>query len=184
MKRCARTNCFRNSIPRGKYCDEHRVTRKKIPQQPNHEPLPQQPFFSVSEIERRLLIDDQDNEYNETMRLDMLRMQENEQKMLEKAFKESEMDQIRQRVFSYEKNDDSFNIKFSINGKTQVHYFNHDAIFKDIFQYIDLYLHDNGLEMDYELIYYPNIVFSKEEQKISDSFNCKSVSLLVRDKNL
>lgn len=180
MKRCARTNCFRNSIPRGKYCDEHRVTRKKTTIPSHSVDIPTQ----VSEIERRLLIDDQDNEYNETMRLDMLRMQENEQKMLEKAFKESEMDQIRQRVFSYEKNADSFNIKFSINGKTQVHYFNHDAIFKDIFQYIDLYLHDNGLEMDYDLIYYPNIVFSKEEQKISDSFNSKSVSLLVRNKNL
>lgn len=179
MKRCARNNCFRNSIPRGKYCDEHRVARKKsvdIPVQP-----------SISEIERRLIIDEQNNEYNETMRLDMLKMQENEQKMLEKVFKESEMDQLREHVFSYEKKSDSFNIKFSINGKSQVHYFNHDALFKDIFQYIDLYLYDNNLEMEYDLIYYPNNIFSKdiyEEQKLSDSFNCKSVSLLVRDKNL
>ena len=39
----------------------------------------------------------------------MLRNQEKEQQMLEKAFKESEMDQIRQLVFSNEKTDDSFN---------------------------------------------------------------------------
>ena len=73
------------------------------------------------------------------------------------------MDQIRQNVFSYEKTNDSFNIKFSINGKQQIHYFNHDALFKDIFQYIDLYLYDNNLDMEYELIYYPNNIFSKDE---------------------
>jgi len=190
MKPCARSNCFRNSIPRGKYCEEHRVTKKKIPASV---PAPEirhtsiSPQVSVSEIERRLLIDEQNSEYNETMRLDLIRNQEKEQKMLEKAFKESEMDQIRQIVFGYEKTDDSFNIKFSINGKQQIHYFNSDAIFKDIFEYIDLYLYDIGSEIEYDLIYYPNTVFSKDEYnelKLLDSFNCKCLSLLVRNKNL
>ena len=107
--------------------------------------------------------------------------------MLEKAFKESEMDQIRQLVFSNEKTADSFNIKFSINGKQQVYYFNRNALFNDIFQYIDLYLYDIVSEMEYDLIYYPNIVFSKNEHsqnKLSDYFDCKCLSLLVRNKNL
>ena len=96
MKPCARNNCFRNSIPRGKYCEEHRVTRKKIPVVV---PVP----VSDSEIERRILIDDQNRDYDETMRLDMLRNQEREHELLEKVFKESEMEQIRQTVFNYEK---------------------------------------------------------------------------------
>ena len=181
MKTCARTNCIKPSITRGKYCEEHRV-RKKV----NQQPLQQPPEQIIDEQERRLLIDSQNHEYDEAMRLDMIRHQEKEQEMLEKAFKESQMDQVRQIVFSYEKNDDSFNIKFSINGKQQIHYFNHDALFKDIFQYIDLYLYDNNLDMEYELIYYPNNIFSKDEysdKKIMDFFNCKCVSLLVRNTN-
>jgi DNA-dependent RNA polymerase auxiliary subunit epsilon len=121
MKRCARSNCLKNSIPRGKYCDEHRVGKKKIMLSPSVDDIP---VPSVSELERRLLIDDQNREYDETMRLDMIREQEKEQKLIEKAFKESEMDQIRQNVFSYEKTEESFNIKFLINGKQNIHYFN------------------------------------------------------------
>jgi hypothetical protein len=184
MKQCARSNCVRNSITRGKYCEEHRVRKKKI--QPEQNILQVQP--QIQEItERRLLIDDQNREYEETMRLDMLRNQEREQEILEKAFKESEMDQIRQIVFSYEKTSDSFIIKFSINGKQNIHYFNQDALFKEIFQYIDLYLYDIGTNMEYDLIRYPNIVYSKDEyndQKISEYFDCKCLSLLVRNKNL
>lgn len=190
MKRCAKTNCIKNSIIRGKYCEEHR-TRKKISiqpveviQQPDIQPSVTQ---NIIEQERRFLIDEQNREYEETIKLDMLRNQEKEQQMLEKAFKESEMDQIRQLVFSNEKTDDSFNIKFSINGKQNIHYFNRDASFKDIFQYIDLYLYDTKTEMEYDLIYYPNIVFSKDEHsqnKLSDYFDCKCLSLLVRNKNL
>jgi hypothetical protein len=189
MKTCARTNCIKPSIIRGKYCEEHRV-RKKVNRPPILQPQiieehPQQNV--IEEQERRLLIDSQNHEYDEAMRLDMIRHQEKEQEILEKVFKESEMDQVRQIVFSYEKNEDSFNIKFSINGKQQIQYFNHDALFKDIFQYIDLYLYDNNLDMEYELIYYPNNIFSKDEyndKKIMDFFNCKCVSILVRNKNL
>jgi hypothetical protein len=184
MKRCAKSNCIKNSITRGKYCEDHRV-RKKIPTQRPETMI--QPDIQSLEQERRFLIDDQNREYEETLRLDMLRNQEKENQMLEKAFKESEMDQLRQLVFSNEKTDDSFNIKFSINGRQQVYYFNRNALFNDIYQYIDLYLYDIGSEMEYDLIYYPNIVFSKDEHsqnKLSDYFDCKYLSLLVRNKNL
>jgi len=184
MKRCAKSNCIKNSITRGKYCEDHRV-RKKIPTQRPETMI--QPDIQSLEQERRFLIDDQNREYEETLRLDMLRNQEKENQMLEKAFKESEMDQLRQLVFSNEKTDDSFNIKFSINGRQQVYYFNRNALFNDIYQYIDLYLYDIGSEMEYDLIYYPNIVFSKNEHsqnKLSDYFDCKYLSLLVRNKNL
>jgi hypothetical protein len=135
MKRCAKSNCIKNSITRGKYCEDHR-TRKKI--QPNE--VIQKPDIDIVEQERRILIDEQNKEYEETMRLDELRNEEKEQQILEKVFKESEMDQIRQLIFSNEKTNDSFNIKFSVNGKQNIHYFDRDALFKDVFQYIDLYL--------------------------------------------
>jgi hypothetical protein len=188
MKRCAKSNCIKNSIIRGKYCEEHR-TRKKISIQPV-EVIQQPDIQSLTqnniEQERRFLIDEQNKEYEETMRLDLIRNQEKEQQMLEKVFKESEMDQVRQFIFSNEKTDDSFNIKFSINGKQNIHYFNRDALFRDIFQYIDLYLYDTKTEMEYDLIYYPNIVFSKDEYikvKLSEYFDCKCLSILVRNKN-
>ena len=189
MKRCAKANCIKNSITRGKYCEEHRVRKKIRPetiQQSDIQDIQPSVTQNIIEQERRFLIDEQNREYEETIKLDMLRNQEKEQQMLEKAFKESEMDQLRQLVFSNEKSDDSFNIKFSINGKQNIHYFNRDASFKDIFQYIDLYLYDTKTEMEYDLIYYPNIVFSKDEYikvKLTDYFNCKSLSLLVRNKN-
>jgi len=186
MKRCAKSNCIKNSITRGKYCEEHRVRKKIRPETIQQPDIQQSLVQNLVEQERRFLIDEQNKEYEETMRIDMLRNQEKEQQMLEQAFKESEMDQIRQLVFSNEKTDDSFKIKFSVNGKQNIHYFNCDASFKDIFQYIDLYLYDTKTEMDYDLIYYPNIVFSKDEYikvKLSDYFNCKCVSLLVRNKN-
>ena len=187
MKRCAKSNCIKNSITRGKYCEDHRV-RKKIPIQ---RPVVEQPDIqslsqNLAEQERRFLIDEQNREYEETVRLDMLRNQEKEQQMLEKVFKESEMDQLRQVVFSNEKTYDNFNIKFSINGKQQIYYFNRNALFNDIFQYIDLYLYDTKTEMEYDLIYYPNIVFSKDEHsqnKLYEYFDCKCLSLLVRNKN-
>jgi hypothetical protein len=188
MKRCAKSNCIKNSITRGKYCEDHRV-RKKIPiQRPETviQPDIQSLTQNIVEQERRFLIDEQNKEYEETMRLDQLRNQEKEQQMLEKVFKESEMDQIRQLIFSNEKTNDSFNIKFSVNGKQNIHYFDRDALFKDVFQYIDLYLYDTKAEMEYDLIYYPNIVFSKDEYinvKLSEKFNCKCLSLLVRNKN-
>ena len=194
MKRCAKTNCIKNSITRGKYCEEHRVRKKAIQETIQRQEviqrqetiqIPETIQQSLVEQERRFLIDDQNKEYEETMRLDILRNQQKEQQMIEKAIKDSEMDQIRHLVFSNEKSDNSFNIKFSINGKQNIHYFNHDAFFKDIFQYIDLYLYDTKTEMEYDLIYYPNIVFSKDEyneKKIMDFFNCKCLSLLVRNK--
>jgi hypothetical protein len=189
MKICAKSNCIRNSITRGKYCEEHRV-RKKIQEQKIQEPIQEQiqePLQNFFEQERRLLIDEQNKEYEETIRQDMLKFQEKEQQMLEKAFKDSEMDQLRQIVFSNEKTDDSFIIKFSVNSNKIIHYFKQDAVFNDIFQYIDLYLYDMGTDMDYDLIYYPNIVFSKDEynqRKIFDFFTDKCLSLLVRNKNL
>lgn len=186
MKRCAKVNCNKNSITRGKYCEEHRVRKKIRPETIQQPDIQQSLAQNLIEQERRFLIDDQNREYEETMRIDMLRNQEKEQQMIEKAIKDSEMDQIRHLVFSNEKTDNSFNIKFSINGKQNIHYFNHDAFFKDIFQYIDLYLYDTKTEIEYDLIYYPNIVFSKDEYnkfKLSEHFNCKSLSLLVRNKN-
>jgi hypothetical protein len=181
MKRCAKSNCIKNSITRGKYCEDHRTRKKQ-----NQLPEPDIQSLTQNIVERRFLIDEQNKEYEETMRLDQLRNEEKEQQMLEKVFKESEMDQIRQLIFSNEKTNDSFNIKFSIKGKQNIHYFDRDALFKDVFQYIDLYLYDTKTEMEYDLIYYPNIVFSKDEYikvKLSEKFNCKCLSLLVRNKN-
>lgn len=163
-KICGKIECNNISIFRGKYCEEHR-TNKKI---------------SKEENERRLLRVEQENDYEETMIIDKMKLIEEENKIINKIIIDSNMDQLRKKVYNQEIiNDNSFKIKFTKRINT-IKCFNNNASFSDIYDFIDIFLYDNNISIEYELISYPNIKYKRNEiKKINDYFNCKNISLIV-----
>ena len=182
MKQCMKPNCFNNSIPRGKYCEIHRTNRRiveeknRLIEQTRLEERNRIIEERKRNIERQQIIDEQEREYNETMMKDIERIEKEKQQKIheeeEKNLKEIQMDSLRQRVFSYELNDKSS------------HFFNHDATFKDVFNFIDLYSYDNDIRLEkYYLVSYPNFEYTRENlnDKLEKHFNYKKINLFIKN---
>ena len=140
-------------------------------------------------IERQQIIDEQEREYNETMMKDIERIEKEKQQKIheeeEKNLKEIQMDSLRQRVFSYELNDKSYLIRFVLLNHDKIsHFFNHDATFKDVFNFIDLYSYDNDIRLEkYYLVSYPNFEYTRENlnDKLEKHFNYKKINLFIKN---
>ena len=193
MKQCMKPNCYKPSIKKGKYCEEHRTNRKRetisIPLPPPSPILVSQPPQMnnlESYEERKRIIDEQEREYKENELIDQLKFEEIENKKYEKQIKDFEIDSLRNKVFNYELTKNSFQIKFSMSNGTKIlHSFNEDAIFEDLFDYLDVYFYDNSINIsNYELVYFPNHLFSKKEHSntgINDKFTTQNIVLLIKN---
>ena len=195
MKQCMKPNCFNNSIPRGKYCEIHRTNRRiveeknRLIEQTRLEERNRIIEERKRNIERQQIIDEQEREYNETMMKDIERIEKEKQQKIheeeEKNLKEIQMDSLRQRVFSYELNDKSYLIRFVLLNHDKIsHFFNHDATFKDVFNFIDLYSYDNDIRLEkYYLVSYPNFEYTRENlnDKLEKHFNYKKINLFIKN---
>jgi hypothetical protein len=195
-------NCFNNSIPRGKYCEIHRTNRRvieernRIDERRILEEMQRQIIEETKKTEQRRIIeerqkimDEQEKEYHETMMKDIKRIEDEERRKIDeeekKNLKENEMDSLRQQIFSYEMNDKSFMIRFVLNNNNDKisHFFKHDATFKNIFDYIDLYIYDNNIKLEnYYLVCYPNLVYTRQNttDKLENHFNYKKINLFIK----
>jgi len=194
MKQCMKPNCYKPSIKKGKYCEEHRTNRKRetisIPLPPPSPIVTSQLSPTINNLEsyeeRKRIIDEQEREYRENELIDQLKFQEIENKKYEKQIKDFEIDSLRNKVFSYELTENSFQVKFSMSNGTKIlHYFNNDALFDDLFEYLDVYFYDNSINIiNYDLVYFPNHVFSRKDHSnicIHQKFTTKNIVLLIKN---
>ena len=187
MRQCMKPNCFNNSIPRGKYCEIHRTNRRVIEERQRQQIIEETKEEEIKR-ERRQIMDEQEREYHETMMKDIKRIEEEERKRIDeeekKNLKEIEMDSLRQQIFSYEMNDKSYLIRLVLLNHDKIsHFFKHDATFKDIFNFIDLYTYDNNIKLEnYYLVCYPNLEYTRNNlnDKLENHFNYKKINLFIK----
>ena len=191
MKQCMKTNCYKPSIKRGKYCEEHRSNKRINSEMKRDDDLDSitVPISLPPPIiydERKHLIEEQDKEYKENELIDLKRFEEIENKKYEKQIKDFEIDSLRNKVFSYELTENSFQIKFSMSNGTKIlHYFNNNALFEDLFEYLDVYFYDNNINIpNYDLVCFPNRIFTKQQHmktNINKEFTTKNIVILIKN---
>ena len=218
MRICQKDNCNGIAIPRGKYCEDHRTNKKKIVMR-GPEPrfngfeetktdiaeirLKQQEEKSIEDEikklqleEDRLLRQDQEFEYQETMRKDMERIkQEKDKEYKKQLLKEDE--ELQQAIFLSEieskrslipkdQDDNGYNIKFNIPKKPCViHNFHGKSSFRNVFNFLDVYFHDNKIPItNYNIVVgYPKKIYTLSESDIMlcDANLPKNVTLFLQD---
>lgn len=168
MNICKKESCNNFSIARGKYCNEHKTTKRK------------KDNISKVLIEERQLKEEQNKEFSESLSKDI----ENQNKLVEKR---KQVDIIRERVSDIKLTDSYFTLKIVFNDKNGLYIiqeFNKESTTLNIFDFIDLFIYDNDIiyTNDYSLIVYPNIEIKKtdENKKLINIFNTNKVLLLVK----
>lgn len=168
MKFCQKYNCDLLAIPRGKYCELHRTNK------PKRDDTTQLSIPKIDDIESKLKIEEdrflreeQDLQFKETERQDRERLEQLEfEKILEMSrqnyfeeLKESLKDEININ------SDDCFTIKFQFpNGLKNIKKFRHDVVVKTIRNYLDVYIHENNMNIKkYNLVLnFPKIELNEE----------------------
>lgn len=132
--------------------------------------------------ERRYLVDEQNNEYENMMRIDKLKFEENERLEILQLIKDSEIQETREKIRKREEKDDDIIIKFVFGKQNIKQRFDIDSTMSDIYDYVDMYICDNKIDIkDYELITYPNNINVKSNKKIIECFEYKYISLFIKN---
>ena len=185
IKNCKRENCNEPSIKRGKYCINHCTVRKReaivessIPI-PIRVPMPVENMFNEERketnenefryIEDRLIMQEQDREYEEAYKKDLenLFLREEMLKREQEMKRNFELEMEKKRLYNeHRENDEYYKIKFvfsNLNGFPIISTFSRDDTFENVFNFIDLFLYDSSVNIgEYELISYPKIMINKE----------------------
>lgn len=205
MRICQKNNCNAISIPRGKYCEDHRTNKKKITGgveeykstlqhssfeerqtdisllqeirlKRQKERAIEDEFKNLQIEEDRLLKQDQDLEFQETMKKDIERIKHRENEECEKqrikedeelqeAIFQSEIENKRSLI-SKEPDNNGYNIKFNIP-KTQciIHNFPEYSSFRNVFDFLDVYFYDNKIPIvNYNLVVnFPKKIYSSSD---------------------
>lgn len=144
---------------------------------------------SDAESQRRSLIEEQNLQYLEAQRIDALnikkKQEENERKQLAKQKEIDRKISIRQKFTSYTPLPSDIMLQFRlpefcIKVKQSFH---NNAILLDLFDFIDMTLEDNNIEMtDYHLVLYPNDTFYRSDahRKLIDINIIHGVSILIQ----
>jgi len=157
LKQCQKEDCYEPAIRRGKYCELHRTGKIRPIKDTitNYEEdinlalkLSLQTFDKERIQEERKLKIEQENEYLETVRVDIERI-EKEKKRLE---------DIETKRLNIIKNEDIvglcyFNIKFKLPNHTLIQKFSNKCKIKDLRDYLDVYFDDNKINIkNYNLV--------------------------------
>ena len=196
---CKKEDCNQPSIKRGKYCIDHCTVRKIVE---SFSPISSSTTIQFEHnndnefryIEDRMIMREQDREYEEAYKqnLENLRLREEMLKKEEekKLNFEIEIEKKRHNEETRE-NDEFYKIKFvfsNLHGLTIISTFSRDDILENIFNFIDVFLHDSSVSIgEYELISYPKIIINKEEHnkiKINEKIKSKNVQFMVKEKEI
>jgi hypothetical protein len=121
-------------------------------------------------LTERMLREEQEAEYEETMRMDMERIIQKENEINHKIQMEndrlSEIQNKRQNLLDDEKNEAFYKFKIGILNVSTIASFSERSSISILFDFVDVFAHDNKIEdafvNGYELILYPNITITKE----------------------
>ena len=151
--------------------------------------------LSEKYLEERLFREEQQREYEETVRLDRerLRLQKEAQDKIinEKRDKENELNEKRRKVQEDEMSEEEkyFKIKFvfpNVHGLSIIQCFTKNCLFSNIFDFLDVFMTDSGINFDgYDILSYPNLSFEKEthmDKRFSDYVSSKNVQFTVKEK--
>ncbi len=191
MKICSKDNCYKESIPRGKYCKEHCTVKKKLDklikelekEKINKEEekinKEEEKNYNENEIkkmndlfEERKLKADQDEEYQMTLLADRERInkqnEENELKEILELSKKSFIEEKRIKILN-EPETEYYTIQFKLpSGSNIKRKFSRNCKFVDLRNYLDIYFYDNHLDIiNYDLIVFPKITFTIENNNDS-----------------
>ena len=164
MKQCQTIGCLLNSIPRGRYCQEHRrITKRKSTSTSTLEEEERQNQILINKLlDEEKLEDDrslrakQDEDYLEAQRVDLENLKLKELKIERKAL-------LRHKFNDDEKNNIVLQFTFPTHCLKQKHNFTNTTTVSDLYDYVDIVIEDNHLKIspDYQLLVYPNKVFER-----------------------
>lgn len=180
MKKCSRDDCQESIVRKtSKYCINHcsrRVREKFLMDSRTSEAI--HGIIRSDEMRRReeeilterMLREEQETEYEETMRMDMERIIQKENEINHKIQMEndrlSEIQNKRQNLLDDEKNEAFYKFKIGILNVSTIASFSKRSSISILFDFVDVFAHDNKIEdafvNGYELILYPNITITKE----------------------
>ena len=203
---CQKEDCDKQTIKRGKYCIDHCTIRKKslFDIKTDDEILEEirnkrryddenRIFQQNKIIEDRLIMEEQNREYNETYNRDLeIKKQKDENERKEIHDKQKFTNEMNEKIHSnsHRENDEYYKIKFvfpNLSGLSIISTFSKDDYFKNIFDFVDVFLYDlniNCAMYDYELISYPRIILEKKEDynvKISDKISTRNIQLTYKE---
>jgi len=177
MKLCAKPSCDNFSIPRGKFCDIHTTSKKRI-----------KTSYSVENEEkdkeneeRRKIIAEQKEEYETCYLADLEMIRKKEEDEIIKQVKEFEIQEKKKFFDNYVIKDDEECIQFQIllkNGVKLLKSFKTNEYIQILFDYID-----NCIAYDkneYIFVMYPKIKINRYDKcLLKDIFKQRKVSLFI-----
>lgn len=180
IKRCSREDCHESIVRKtSKYCINH--CSRKVREQVINENKTSENIHGIirsEEMKRRdeeilterMLREEQEVEYEETMRMDMERImrKENEESLKIQMENErlSEILYKRHNLMDEEKNAVFYKFKITILNISTIASFSERSSISILFDFVDVFIHDNKIDdvfnNGYELILYPNITITRE----------------------
>lgn len=153
MKFCSKEDCDEIAIPRGKYCEKHRTTKKKNEISDFDKAINLSKMTYQNEKKEkehleinRLLIEEQDREYEEAKKKD-------EERINRIKIQEDIINNKRKKISSIELNKDHYKIKIKLQSGNIILKCNKDNNISYIKDYLDVYFYDNKIKMEnYNLI--------------------------------
>lgn len=185
MSICQKPYCNNQSIPRGKYCEYHKTTTRRHRLAP---PLPSQLQPSLQEIipshnhhhrsddndrKTQLLIDrilkeEQEAEYLDAIEKDKLKFTEKHNKEIKLQLREEQFKTRQERLDIIEPALDEINIlklKFHLpNNLKVIRSFRQTDLIDDIFEFLEVFMYNNKIEGDFQVIMYPKIIVTNEQR--------------------
>ncbi len=190
MKICSKDNCYKESIPRGKYCREHCTVKKKLEKlvkeinkyeisdkidkdEIREKKEDKNEIQKINDLfEERKLKAEQDEEYQISLLADRERInkqnEENELKEILELSKKSFIEEKRIKILN-EPETEYYTIQFKLpSGSNIKRKFSRNCKFVDLRNYLDIYFYDNHLDIiNYDLIVFPKITFTIENNNDS-----------------
>jgi len=179
-KKCSREDCQESIVRKtSKYCINH--CSRRIREQVLNENKTSEVIHGIirnDEMRRReeeiltdrMLRQEQEAEYEETMRMDMERIiqkeNENNHKIQMENERLTEIDNKRRNLKFDDKNEAFYKFKIGILSASIIASFSERSSISILFDFVDVFACDNKIEdafeNGYELILYPNITITKE----------------------
>ena len=180
IKRCTREDCQELIVRKtSKYCINH--CSRKVRERVLNESKTSEVIIGIMRTEEmkrrdeeilteRMLREEQEAEYEETMRMDMERIMRKENEESHKIQMEnerlSEIQNKRQNLMDEEKNTVFYKFKIAILNISTIGSFSERSSISILFDFVDVFIHDNKIDdifkNSYELILYPNITITRE----------------------
>jgi hypothetical protein len=169
MKLCQKINCNNFAIPRGKYCEIHRIRKRNI----GNLNTSNLSIMNTSNLETENttdIIKKQDEDYNFFMQEDIKRICElNEEKELNNILelsKQTFINDIKNKVLDEPNKDlkNFYNIQFKLpSGSNLKRKFPENIKFIDLRNFLNYYFYENKMNIiNYNLVLFPNRIFTIE----------------------